>query len=223
MIPPEPFGAMMPHTRALEFDFKNWSCNMASTLGELKMALVHIKGKLFQHPVFTRRAGLPIDDSGRTRELEELDALNFQLSIVIRELRNKSNSLTGRQASLWGMRPEDRYRAAASIRGQQAEVQEVLRLAAEIQQMLEDLIRNSGLIPEGDVAEGLAKFIEQMYHQAHTHGEVHNVPDRLSYVPAPAHGEFGGSIEGVTILVFMALHAYTYALKHLKRPGQGSR
>ena len=180
---------------------------MAGTLGELKMALIQIKGKLIQHPVFSRGAGLPVDDPGSTTEIEELNRLGVRLSIIVRELRNKSASLTGREAGLWGMKPDQRYLAKASIRGQQAELQEVLRLAAEIQKLLDDLIRKNGLLEEGEIAKGVSEFLEHVYHDAHHHTEVHSNPSQLSYIPAPAAGHFAGSLEGLTIWIFVALRA----------------
>jgi hypothetical protein len=185
---------------------------MASTISELRILLYRIQQKLVAHPIFTRGAGVPVDDPARVRELEELDKMSLQLSLIARELKNKSHLLAARETNLRKLPHEDRYLAAASIRGQQSEIADVLKLAGEIQKLLEDLLRRSGLIGEGELADGLGKFIEKLYHQAHTHGEVHNMPDGLAYA-SPAKGEFGGSIESVTILVFVALRAVVYAAK----------
>jgi hypothetical protein len=176
------------------------------------MLLYRIKGKLFAHPVFARGTGIPIDDPARVGELEELDRLSFQLSLILRELKNKSHLLDVREQNLWNVAQKDRYRTAASVHTQQSNVADVLKLAAEIQTMLEDLMRKSGMIGEGELSQGIGEFIERMYHLAHAHGEVQNMPDGLAYT-SPAKGEFGGTVEGVTILVFVALRAFIYVAK----------
>jgi hypothetical protein len=146
------------------------------------------------------------------RELEELDRLSLQLSLILRELRNKSHLLNVRERSLWNVAQKDRYRAAASVHIQQSDVANVLKLAAEIQTMLEDLMRKSGIIGEGELSQGIGEFIDRMYHLAHAHGEVQNMPDGPAYT-SPVKGEFGGTVEGVTILVFVALRAFIYVAK----------
>jgi hypothetical protein len=183
-----------------------------ASVSELRMVLFRIRAKLVEHPVFTRQRGVPIDDSALDRELAELDRLGLQLSLVLRELGNRSNSLAVRERTLWNFAPQDRFRASASVRSQQAGVNELLALTGEIQTLLEDLIRKSGLLGEGEVAQGIGELIEKLYHQVYEHGEVNGMPDRLSYV-SPKPNEFAGSIEGVTILVFAALRAFVYLAK----------
>jgi hypothetical protein len=173
------------------------------------MLLYRIRGRLIEHPVFGRGTGVPVDDPGQVRELEELDRLSLQLSLVLRELKSKSHLLGVREQNLWNVPRSDRYRAATSIQGQQNELNEVLKLAIEVQKLLEDLIRKSGLIGEGELSQGVGEFIEKMYHQAHSHGEVQNMPDGLAYI-SPSKGEYAGSVEGVTIFVFVALRALIY-------------
>ncbi len=186
---------------------------MAST-SELRMLLFRIRGKLIEHPVFTRGTGVGVDDPARNRELDELDKMGLQLSLILRELKNKAHLLGVREQNLWNVSPQDRFRAEASIKGQQAELNEVLSLARELQRLLEDLIRKSGLIGEGEMAQGVGELIEKLYHQAHAHGEVNGMPDGLAY-RSPSNGELGGTVEGVTILVFVALRAFIYAAKRV--------
>ena len=183
-----------------------------AALTELRMVLYRIRQQLVAHPVFTRGTGVPLDDPAHDRELEELDRLSLQLSLLLRELKNASNLLDARRQGLGNVPREDRYRAAASLQSKQADVSALFSLAREIQGWLEDLLRKSGLLGEGEMAQGIGELIEKLYHQAHTHGEVHNMPDGLSYT-SPTKGEFGGSLEGVTILVFVALRAFLYAAK----------
>jgi hypothetical protein len=124
-------------------------------------------------------------------------------------LTNRSNLLGVQAQNLWNVPRQDRYRAESSVKGQQAEVYQVLKLARELQALLEDLMKRSGLIGEGEVAQGIGEFIEKIYHLAHAHGETQGMPDGLSYMPA-SKAELGDSVEGVTILVFVALRAFLY-------------
>ena len=184
-------------------------------LNQLRLVLYRIRGKLIEHPVFTRGHGVPVDDSAHNKELEELEDLATQLRLVLRELRNRSNLLTARRQGLWNIDPQDRFRARDSIRSQADELDDVLALAYEVQELLEDLLRKSGLVSEGEIAKGIGELIEKLYHEAHEHGEVHGAPDGLSYTsPSPNH--FAGSVEGVGLLVFVALRAFIYASKKKK-------
>lgn len=187
-----------------------------ATLSDLKLLLYRIRGHLIENPVFSSGTGVPVDDPAHARERDELDRLSLQLSVILRELKNKSNLLGLQAQNLWNVPRTDRYRAAASVKGQQAEVYQVLKLARELQTLLEDLMRRSGLIGEGELAQGIGDFIEKMYHLAHAHGETQGMPDGLSYMPA-SKGELGDSVEGVTILVFVALRAFLYMRKRGKR------
>ncbi|HUB30842.1 MAG TPA: hypothetical protein VL967_14140 [Terracidiphilus sp.] len=190
-----------------------------ASLYELRTLLFRIKAKLVEHPVFTRQAGLPADDPAHARELAELDRLELQLSLVLRELGNRSNSLSVRRDNLWNVKPEHRFRVAASIRSQQEGVNEVLALGREIQRLCEDLIRKSGTVGEGEIAQGIGELIEKLYHQAHAHGETNGMPDGIAYI-SPKANELGGSVEGVTILVFVALRAFLHLAK--RKPGNES-
>lgn len=187
-----------------------------ATLSNLKLLLYRIRGHLIEHPMFSRGSGTPVDDPSHARELTELDQLSLQLSLILRELKNKSNLLGVREQNLWKVPRTDRFRAAASVQSQQAELYDVLKLARELQALLEDLMNRSGLIGEGELSQGIGEFIEKIYHQAHTHGETQNMPDGLAYVPA-GKSEVGGSVEGVTIFVFVALRAWLYLRKRGRR------
>jgi hypothetical protein len=176
------------------------------------MLLFRIRGRLIEHPVFSRGTGVPVDDPGHVRELEELDRLSLQLSLALRELKSKSHLLGVREQNLWNVPRADRYRAAASVQDQQSEVSDVLKLARELQTLLEDMVRRSGLVGEGEASQNIGELIEKLYHQAHTHGEAQSMPDWLAYT-SPTKGEFAGSVEGVTIFVFVAMRALIYLAK----------
>ena len=184
---------------------------MASTT-ELRMLLFRIRQQLTAHPVFVRGKGVPVDDPARPREIAELEKLGLQLSLAIRELQNRTNSLGVRAQNLWNVPHKDRFSAAASIRSQQADVDEVLKLANDLNALLQDMLRRSGLIGEGELSQGVGELIEKLFHQATMHGEVPHMPRGLAY-SKPVTGQFAGSLEGATILAFMALHAYLYVLK----------
>ncbi|HEU5339646.1 hypothetical protein [Edaphobacter sp.] len=183
-----------------------------ATLPELKMLLYRIQGELMKQPVFVRGKGVPVDDPSHSREMEELERLSLRLSLVLRELKSSANLLAAQRQGLWNVPRPERFGAAAAIRSRQMETDEVLRLAREIQELLEELIRRNGQIEEGELAKGIGELIEKLYHQAHVHGETQQIPDGLAYMPA-ARGEYAGSVEGVTLFVFVALRAWLRLMK----------
>lgn len=187
-----------------------------ATTSDLKLLLYRILDHLRNHPAFAREHGIPVDDPAYFREIEELDRMSLQLSLILRDLKSKSHLLQLHAQSLWKVPRAERYASAASVASQQAELQEVMKLAHQVQELLEDLIRRSGLIGEGELAQGIAELIEKFYHQAHTHGEAQHMPDGLAYVPASTSLQ-GGSVEGLTIFVFVALRAFQYLKKRRKR------
>src|SRR5664279_4004740 len=169
-----------------------------ASLSDLQLLLYRIKTHLVDHPVFVRGTGSPVDDPAHDRETKQLDVLSLQLSLIVRDLKSKANLLGLREQSLRVTNRGERYNEAASIRGQQADLNEVLKLAFEIQGLLEDLIRRNASLGEGELSQGLGEFIEKMYHLAHQHGETQQMPDGLSYLPA-GRTQAGGSVESVTI------------------------
>jgi len=183
-----------------------------ATLPELKLLLYRIQGELLKQPVFVRGSGVPIDDPSHDREIEELERLSLRLSLILRELKSKASLLGAQQKGLWNVPHQERYRAAASIRSQQTETDDVVRLAREIQELLEELIRRNGSVSEGEVAKGIGELIEKLYHQAHTQGETQQMPDGLAYMPA-SKGEYAGSVEGVALFVFVGLRAWLSLMK----------
>lgn len=187
-----------------------------ATLSDLKLLLFRIRGHLIEHPVFSRGSGTPVDDPAHARELAELDQLSLQLSIIVRELKSKANLLSLHEQNLWSLPRGERYRAANSIHSRQFEVEQVRKLANELQTLLEDLIERSGLLSEGELAEGISHLMKQLYHGAVTRGETQGIPDGLSYVPA-SQSHLGSTLEGLTLFVFVALCALRYLRKRRKQ------
>ncbi|HEX8710750.1 MAG TPA: hypothetical protein VF730_02670 [Terracidiphilus sp.] len=182
-----------------------------ASLYPLRTVLYRIRARLVAHPVFTRGTGVPVNDPSHFEELEELEKLKDQLHLVMRELNNRSNLLEVRSRNLWNVPQKDRFRARASIRSHTDETAEVFALAREVRELLEDLMEKSGRISQGELADGLGKFIEKLHHEGHTHSEVAG-NHGLSYSKAQPH-EHAGSIEGVTILIFALLQAWVHVNK----------
>jgi hypothetical protein len=191
------------------------------TLGSLYMALLDIRRRLLQHPVFVRGRGVSVDDPAYPTEIRDLDRLSERLALILRELRNQGHLLRAREQNLWNVPRDRRWVAASSIRQQNTELAKVLELASEIQRLLEDLIRKSGLIGQGDAAANIGELIGKLYQQSHSsalvgdqggHGPV--------YLPYQA-GQFQASPEAATILVFIALRAFTYLFKRARGANTG--
>ena len=177
---------------------------MSFTVSEAKVLLHQILDQLIRHEQFTRPSGTSVEDPAHFRELEELEKLRLRLSLIVRELQSRSNSLTARQNNIRKVPHESRFTEAASIRGQQFEISEVLKLAAQIQELLEDMLRKSGLMSTGELAENVGKFIEKAYKELRSHGEVADVPGQLEYRTITK--EMG--VDWATAAVFMGLSVY---------------
>ena len=193
-----------------------------ATLTDLKLILLRIRSHLLANPVSTRGTGTPVDDPAYPRELEELDLLRQQLELVVRDLNSEANLLGVREQSLKKMSrkmsPDDRYRATASVHGRQSELEELLRLANDLKALLEDLLMKSGLIGEGEIAQGIGEFVEKMHQTMQSHGEIEQLTNGPALFPA-AKSQFGGSLEAVTIFVFAALRVLVYLRKRGERSG----
>lgn len=182
-----------------------------ASLNSLRMVLYRIRARLVEHPVFTRQTGVPVSDPSYNTEREELEKLKDQLGLVLRELNNRSNLLEVRTRNLWNIPQTERFRARASIRSHTDETDEVLALAREVRDLLQDLMQKSGRISQGELADGIGKFIEKLHHEGHTHSEVAG-NHGLSYTKVQPN-EHAGSLEGVTILVFALLQAWLHVSK----------
>ncbi|MGD0569985.1 MAG: hypothetical protein ABSA78_16410 [Candidatus Sulfotelmatobacter sp.] len=183
-----------------------------STLKSISVSLVRIRQALLVHPVFTRGTGVPVDDPAFTREVEELDRMSERLDILIRNVRNHQQLASAQEQGLWNIARERRYAPASAVRHQQAEAESLMRAAAELRELLDELMRRNGMVSDGDIADKVGEIIKQWHERAHsfTHaGHVSN-PNAPSYLPA---GHFEATPEAATIAVYAALRALAYFLK----------
>jgi hypothetical protein len=182
-----------------------------ASLQALRMVLYRIRARLVEHPVFTRQTGVPVNDPSYNTEREELEKLKDQLGLALRELNNRSNLLEVCNRNLWNVPQKERFRARASLRSHTEETDEVLALAREVRDLLEDLMQKSGRINQGELADGIGQFVEKLHHEGHTHSEIPGNHGR-SYTRVQSN-EHAGSVEGVTILVFALLQAWLHVSK----------
>jgi hypothetical protein len=97
-------------------------------------------------------------------------------------------------------------------------LEDLLKFANSLQALLEDLIESNGKIGEGELSQGIGEFIEKMRRAMHTHGESGQVADGPAYIPA-AKSQLGGSVEAITIFVFVALRV----LVHIRKGGERNK
>jgi hypothetical protein len=174
------------------------------SLAPIQAQLNLINLQLIQQPVFSRGAGLPVDDPGYTEETRQLEQIGQRLAILIRELKNRTHFLLAQERGLWNVPRDQRYSQKNSIDQRREDTGVLLRTAAEVQKRLEDLIRKSGLLSSGEVAKGLGEIITKLYEQSH-HVEVTGLstPEYKPLLP----GQLNASPEAATIAVFVALQA----------------
>lgn len=184
-----------------------------SSLYPLRNTLWSIRSKLTSRPDFLRRTGSSIDEPGHFAELRELDELNSQLGLVLRELNNRANLLEVRRRNLWNISPQDRFRARSSVRSQTDDLNDVLALARDVKSMLDDMLLDSGLISKEEAAKGLGEWIEHMYHQAHEAGELQDSHHHSTYINPNQHA---GSVEGVTIAIYITLQVVSSVARRMR-------
>ena len=185
-----------------------------SSLYSLRSTLWGIRNRLTSRPDFLHRTGSSVDEPGHFAELRELDKLKDQLGLVLRELNNRANLLEVRKRNLWNISPQDRFRARSSIRSQTDDLNDVLALANDVKSMLDDMFLDSGLISKEDAAKGLGEWIQHIYHQAHEAGELLDSHHHSTYTSLqPDH--FAGSVEGVTLAIYVSLQVVSYLAKRV--------
>jgi hypothetical protein len=177
-----------------------------NSLAPIRTQLEFIKQNLIQHPIFVRGTGVAVDDPAYAEETRQLDNLRQRLGIQIRELSNRQHLLTAQEQAVWKVSREQRYAAGSSLDQQQASVRELLRIAAEIQRLLEDLIKKSGLLKSGEVACGIGELITRVFEQCH--GSEVMLSGSHAVYTALGPGQFNASPEAATIAVFVALQAW---------------
>ena len=193
-----------------------------TTLGSLRMALLQIRQRLIQHPVLLRGHGVPRDDASYSTEIAELDRLANWLALILRDLKSHGHMLNAREQGLWNIPRERRWVDASRLRQQDAELAGVLELAAEVQRLLEDIIRKSGLLSSADAVANIGELIDKLYHQAHTGylvGDLGGGPVYAPYRP----GQFEASPESAVIMVFVVLTALKQLLKRGEAAAAGGR
>ena len=79
-------------------------------------------------------------------ETKALEKLAGRLRLLIRELTNRSELLSMQKRALWTISRDHRYSHSASINQQREDVRALLQAAAAVQKLLEELIRNSGVL-----------------------------------------------------------------------------
>lgn len=193
-----------------------------TTLGSLRMALLQIRQRLIQHPVLLRGHGVPRDDASYRTEIAELDRLANWLALILRDLKSHGHMLNARERGLWNIPRERRWVDASRLRQQDAELAGVLELAAEVQRLLEDIIRKSGLVSSADAVANIGELIDKLYHQAHTGHLVGDLGGGPVYAPYRP-GQFEASPESAVIMVFVALTALKQLLKRGGSAAAGGR
>jgi hypothetical protein len=185
-----------------------------STLNDLTNQLTRIQQRIVAHPVFGRGTGLPVDNPGYVREADELERMSAELDIVIRNTSSHLHLLSANQQGLWNVPRERRYSAAASIHQQQLDADRLMRTANDVRKLLNDLMRRSGRVSDGDIADKVGEFIKH-WHETHSHQTGHSepVPHAPAYLPP---GHFQASPEAATIAVYAALRALAYFLRKRK-------
>jgi hypothetical protein len=184
------------------------------SFASLTAQLEFIRQELIRHPVFVRGAGVAVDDPSYVEETRQLDSARQRLGILIRDLNTRKHSLSVQERSLWSVPRDRRFSHNSSIGDQQKNMDQLLSTATELQRLLEDLIKKSGLLKSGEMACGIGEMISKLFAQSHSQ-ELLSIAGPPVYKPATP-GQFNASPEAATVAVFIALQAYTSLRKRRK-------
>ncbi len=131
------------------------------------------------------------------------------------DLKSQSHLLRAREQNLGNIPRERRWVPRSRIRQQDTDLARVLEAAAEIQQLLEDLIRRSGLVSQGDAAADIGDLINKLYQQSHSGHLIGDPSGGPAYHPYQP-GQFEASPEAAAIVVFIALRALGQLFKRAR-------
>jgi hypothetical protein len=182
-----------------------------SSVTTIRAHLDLIRQNLLQHPIFTRGAGVPVDDPAYKEETRRLYELSQKLEILVRELKNRRHLLSAQEQALSKIPREQRYSPKSLISDQQRSVDELLRTSAQAQKQIEDLIRKSGLLTAGELDKGVGELIGQLFNQSGDGGTLLPSPH-----PAYKHllpGQFNESPEAAAMAVLVGLRVLIHLCK----------
>jgi hypothetical protein len=171
----------------------------------------HIRRSLPTLSVFVQGTGVPVDDPTFGNDIKQLERMKQTVAVCLRELKNNRHRLVARRKALSNLPREARYSQASSIDQQQKDTDDLLRTAAEVQKLIEDLIRNSGLVSEGEIAKGMSEFINNFYTES-PHSQI-TAPGALPVYTSLRPGHFNVTPESAALGIFVALHVVLRLLK----------
>jgi len=182
-----------------------------SKVADIGRLLSHLRLSLVQH--FGDR-GLTIDDPEFPREIEGLNRMNSLLALSLRDLKSARHLANAREQSLKNIPRDKRFGPAASVADQQREIDQLIREAAEIQKLVEALLKRVAMGDEMEGVHTVAELIEKV--TSHEPGGAEQVvPDHPAYVPY-VPGGFQGSPESAVMMAYVAIRALVLIVKKRK-------
>jgi hypothetical protein len=181
-----------------------------SKLADIQRLLLHIRLKLSEHLM---DAGMTIDDAEFPSKIEDLNRITQMLAFSIRELKSARHAANAREQNLWNIPRDKRYAPAAAVAGQQREIGNLMREAAETQAVAEKLL---GRIYRGSEMEGVhtvAELLEKFTEHDTSVAEL-SVPNHPAYVPA-SQAHLHASPEAAVVMAYVALRGLVIGWKRL--------
>ena len=181
-----------------------------SKLADIRRLLLHLRLKLIEH---VGERGLTVDDPEFPRKIEELNRMNQMLGLSVRDLKSAQHAAAAREQNLWNIPRDKRFGPAASVADQQREINELIREAAEIQRLVEELL---GRVCIGNEMEGVHIVAELIGQATENEGGTAEqpIPDNPAYVPhSQAH--FHASPETAVIMAYVAIRGLVLICKKI--------
>lgn len=187
-----------------------------ATLTNLKQLLYSIRKQMLQRPVFYRGTGVMRDDPSFHDEIRMFEDHMARLSLVMKALDSNQTSLQVRKQNLRRIPRDVRYQAEASIDSQEKEIDEILRLANELKVQLTELASRNSTYDKGQMVISAMETVQHQYHLKHDLQQMIEAPSGPAYegIAPMMHAD---TIEGATILVYLALQGLVKVMKKAAR------
>jgi len=178
-----------------------------SKLTEIRALLWQMRLKVTKH---LGAKGLTIEDPEFLREIEELSVMNQTLEIPLRDLGSAQHAASALEQNLKKIPRDKRYGPAASVAGQQKEIDDLIREAVELRRLLEDLLTRVASGNKMEETHTVGELLEKAF--GHEHKTEQGASDRPAIVPRE---QMHGSLESAVIMVFVLSKAVVVTVKKL--------
>lgn len=161
--------------------------------------------------------GAPEKESERDRRLNELNAIEDGLRIIVRDIQNEQKLLEVRQSGIGNLPRDSRFSAAQSINQRQRDLSALRREVEDLAEVVRNLLEKNGFLSPIQKGEKLNTLVENFLKGAENAHELAEM--RVPNGPAIMQAHDTGSVSSIVpVIVFIYL-----GIKKLKERITGSQ